>query len=133
MTKELSDDVGKLLLRFTVGGLLLLHGVAKLLHSGSLNFITGVVESAGLPAFVAYGVFVGEVIAPVLLIVGVFSRIGAGLVMINMLAAIGLVHMGEILQLSQHGGWALELQGFYLFGALCIALLGSGRLALMPD
>src|SRR5690606_27553055 len=38
-----------------------------------------------------------------------------------------LVHMGEMFQLTKTGGWALELQGLFLFSALAVALLGAGR------
>ena len=44
-----------------------------------------------------------------------------------MLVAIGLVHMAELFAMTEHGGWALELQGFYLFTAIAISLLGPGR------
>jgi putative oxidoreductase len=29
--------------------------------------------------------------------------------------------------MGKTGGWALELQGFYFFTALAVALLGAGR------
>jgi putative oxidoreductase len=32
--------------------------------------------------------------------------------------------------MSQTGGWALELQGFYLFVAVAVALLGAGRFSI---
>ena len=51
----------------------------------------------------------------------------------NMVFAIVLVHTGELFMLTQHGGWALELQGLYLFGALAILFLGSGSMALKRD
>jgi putative oxidoreductase len=50
-----------------------------------------------------------------------------------MLFAILLAHSAELLSLNEQGGWALELQGFILFSALAIALLGSGRFAVKPD
>ena len=127
------DDIGKLALRLTVAGLMLFHGIAKIAHPGSLDFIGGRLEAVGLPAFISYGVYLGEVIAPALMIVGLYTRMGAVFIMINMLFAIGLAHAHEIFALAQHGGWAIELQAFFLFGALCVALLGSGRLAIVPD
>jgi putative oxidoreductase len=81
----------------------------------------------------AYGVYVGEILAPIMLIAGIYSRLGAVLVMANMLVAIGLVHMHDLFALTEHGGWRLELQGFYLFGALALVFLGSGRYALRAD
>ena len=123
-----SDDGGKLVLRLAVGILLIMHGIAKLM--GGIGFISGLVTSVGLPASFAYLVFVGEVLAPLGLILGVFTRISALIVVINMLFAIGLAHMPELFQISKTGGWALELQGLFLFGALAIMLLGAGRFSL---
>ncbi|HTQ76454.1 MAG TPA: DoxX family protein [Burkholderiales bacterium] len=128
------DAIGKLVLRLTLGGLILFHGVAKLLHAdAAMGMITGRVTALGLPAFVAYGVYVGEVLAPLLLILGVFSRIGGLLVVVNMIFALVLVHTGQIFTLGKTGGWALELQGFYLLCGLTVLLLGSGKYAVKPD
>lgn len=128
-----NDAVGKLVLRLTVGGLMLFHGVAKILHPGSLEFISGSLANAGLPSALAYGVYIGEVLAPLMIIAGFQTRIGGLIVVVNMLFAILLVHMGDLFSLTQHGGWAIELQAFYLLGGLAVALLGSGKFAARPD
>ncbi|MEC9483688.1 MAG: DoxX family protein [Halomonas sp.] len=128
-----NDALGKLVLRLSVGGLMLLHGIAKLLNPGSLSWIGDQVASHGLPVFLAYGVLLGEVVAPVMAILGWQTRI-AGLLMVgNMVVAILLVHTNELLRLGNNGGWALELQGLFLFGALALVFLGSGRMAVRPD
>ena len=123
-----SDDGGKLVLRLTIGILMLLHGVSKLV--GGIGHITGMVTAVGLPASFAYLVFVGEVLAPLALILGVFTPIGALIVVVNMLFAIGLAHMPQLTQLGKSGGWAIELQALFLFGALAIMLLGPVRFSL---
>ena len=123
-----SADVGKLLLRLALGVLVLLHGLAKI-GSGPGD-IAGLVEKAGLPGSFAYAVYIGEVVAPIALIVGVWTRLAALVVAVNMAVAVALVHMGELLSRSEGGGWALELQGMFLFTALAIALIGPGRYAL---
>ena len=128
-----NDDLGKLILRLVVGVLMLFHGVAKLLNPGSLKYIGSQLAGIGLPQFIAYGVFLGEVVAPLRVILGVYTRIGGLLMAGNMVFAIVLVHTGELFMLTQHGGWALELQGLYLFGALAILFLGSGSMALKRD
>ena len=128
-----NDAAGKLILRLTVGILMLFHGVAKVLHPGSLDFIGGALAGAGLPEALAYGVYVGEIIAPLMIILGIQARMGGLIIVINMVFVILLVHTGDLFSLTEHGGWRLELQGFYLFGGLAILLLGSGRLALRPD
>jgi putative oxidoreductase len=115
------------------GVLILFHGVSKLIQPESLGFIRAMLEGADLPMQLAYGVYVGEVIAPLMIVLGIYCRLGGLLVVVNMLFAIWLAHSAEIFTLSDHGGWALELQGFYLFTALALIFLGSGRYAVKPD
>ncbi|THC46684.1 DoxX family protein [Massilia sp. Mn16-1_5] len=122
------DDSGKLLLRAVLAILILFHGVSKLM--GGIGPIVGMVEKAGLPSIFAYGVYVGEVIAPLLILVGVFTRPAALIVAINMVVALLLAHTSQFFTMGQTGGWALELQGMYLAGALAVALLGAGRYSL---
>lgn len=123
-----SEDLGKLVLRITLAILILLHGIAKLQHG--IDFITGLVTNAGLPTAFAYLVYVGEVLAPILVLVGLFTRPAALIIAINMIVAIALVHMNELFALTKTGGWALELQGMFLISAIVISLLGPGRYSL---
>ncbi|UDM49053.1 DoxX family protein [Cupriavidus sp. MP-37] len=122
-----SQDLGKALLRIVLGVLILMHGIAKLTGESGVGFVSKVVTDAGLPAWVTYGVYIGEVVAPILLIIGLWSRLAALVVAINMLFAVALVHSKELAMLSKTGGWALELQGMFLGAALAVALLGAGR------
>lgn len=128
-----NDAIGKLILRLTLGVLMLFHGVAKLLHPGSLEFIGNQLAGIGLPALIAYGVYLGEVVAPLMIIIGVLTRFGGLIIVINMLFAIMLAHTGDVFSLTDHGGWRLELQGFYLFCGLAVMFLGSGKMAIRPD
>ena len=122
------DDLGKLLLRVTLALLLLFHGVAKLV--GGVGFISGMLEKMGLPGAISYLVYVGEVVAPLLILIGVWTRPAALVVAGNMVVAVWLVHRAELFTMSKTGGWALELQGMFLFTALAVALLGAGRYSL---
>ena len=119
------SDLGRLVLRLALGILVLMHGIAKL--RGGVGPIEGMLEGAGLPGFIAYGAYLGEVLGPLLVIAGFHARIGAVLIALNMLFAIGLAHMGQLGQVNEQGGWALELQGMFLFGAIAVSLLGPGR------
>lgn len=121
----MANDLGKLILRLTLGILMLLHGIAKI--SGGVGGIEKMVQASGMPGFFAYGVYIGEVLAPILLILGLYARIGAALIVVSMLFAILLAHRAELFLLGQSGGWALELQGFFLFTAVAVVLLGPGR------
>lgn len=124
----MANDIGRLILRLVLGVCVLMHGIAKLM--GGVGGIAGMLGNAGLPGVLAYGVYVGEVIAPILVILGLYSRIGGWVIVINMLFAIGLVHTGELFRLNQSGGWAIELQAMFLFTALAVALIGPGRFAI---
>ena len=121
-------DVARLLLRVTLGVLILLHGISKI--RGGPGFILDIVDKAGLPEPFGYLVYVGEVAAPLLVIIGLFTRAAALVIAINMIVAVLLVHIPEFFTLADSGGWALELQGLYVVVAIGVALLGAGRYSL---
>lgn len=122
------DDLGKLILRVTVAVLLGLHGVAKL--KGGIGFISGLLAQNGLPSFLAYGAYIGEVVAPILLILGVLTRPAALIVIFNMLMAIFLARRNDAFALNRGGGWAIELEVFFILAALAIFFFGAGRYSL---
>lgn len=120
-----AEDMGKFILRATLAILILFHGISKII--GGPGMILGLVAKAGLPSAVGYLVYVGEVIAPLLILFGAWTRLAALIVAINMVIAVALVHTSQIFTMGKTGGWALELQGIYLAAALAVALLGAGR------
>ncbi len=122
---QTNDDLGKLVLRATLAILILFHGVSKLING--IDPIMGMVTKAGLPAGLAFLVYVGEVIAPLMILFGIWARLGAVIVAINMIVAVALAHSTQLFTMGKTGGWALELQGFFFFTALAVALLGAGR------
>ncbi|MFO7579035.1 DoxX family protein [Nitrosomonas halophila] len=128
-----SDSLGKLTLRLSVGVLMLFHGVNKILNPASLDFISKQLTGMNLPQALAYGVYLGEVIAPLMIILGIYSRLGGLLVFGNMIFAIVLVHRSHLFTLTDHGGYGLELQAFFLLTGLAVFFLGSGRMAVKPD
>ncbi|MCM2129852.1 DoxX family protein [Larsenimonas rhizosphaerae] len=128
-----NDHTGRLLLRLGIGFTLLLHGVAKVGEHAVLSDIATHLQQIHLPGWLSHGVFVGEIIAPIMLLLGFQTRLAAALVIINMLAALGLYHLPHILTLTSHGGWRIELEVMWLFGAFALLLMGSGRYAIRPD
>lgn len=121
-------DLGILFVRLSIGLLMLLHGVSKLFNG--VGFIEQVVVNAGLPSFVAYGVYIGEVVVPILIVLGVATRASALVFALNMIIAVLLVHAGDIFSLSPQGGSAIELQALYIFGAIALVFTGGGKYAL---
>jgi putative oxidoreductase len=122
------EDWGKLLLRLVVGGLLIFHGIAKMRNG--VGWMAGPLSGLGLPAFVAYGAYVGEVIAPIFLILGKWARIAGLVVAFNMMSAIVIALRDKVFTLNMGGGWAIELELMFLFGGVIIFLLGSGKYSL---
>lgn len=99
----------------------LIHGVAS---------IASLFKKTGIPEIMAYSVYLGELIAPLLLIIGYRTRLASLFIAATMIVAILLAHPNEIFKLGDYGSWALEINGLYLFGSLSILLLGGGKLAL---
>lgn len=120
-----ADDAGKLVIRVVLAGLLLFHGVSKLI--GGVGFITGMLAQAGLPSALGYLVYIGEVVAPLFILFGVYTRLAGLVVVINMIVAVLLVHTSQFFTLNQTGGWALELQAMYFAAGVALALMGAGR------
>lgn len=127
----MADNIGKLILRLMLGGMMLFHGIEKALHG--ITFIKGMLKVHQFPEILAYGVYVGEILAPIFLIIGWKSRMWAGVIAINMIIAIYLTHLGSFLKLGTHGAWALETPMFFLLSAVIIMLLGSGKYAVTRD
>lgn len=123
-----NPDLGILILRLSIGILMLLHGISKM--TNGIGMIENIVVTNGLPAFIAYGVYIGEVIAPMLIILGVATRFSAVVFAVNCLVATLLVHSSVIFTLGKSGGWAIELLGLFFFGALALIFTGGGKYAL---
>lgn len=119
------NDFAKLLLRVTLAVLILLHGIAKI--GGGVGHITGMLSKVGMPEAFAYLVFVGEVVAPILVLIGLWTRPAALVIAINMVVAVFLAHSTQLFTLTKTGGWALELQGMFFIAAVVVALQGAGR------
>src|SRR3954465_7701756 len=79
-------DFATLLLRVVLGVLILLHGISKIKSGPAM--ILALVARAGAPAALGYLVDIGEVLAPALLIVGLYTRAAAAIVVVNMMVAV---------------------------------------------
>jgi putative oxidoreductase len=126
-TRDRGIDSALLILRLVLGILVLLHGISKLPPPPA--GIADTLVKANLPAVLAYGVYVGEIVAPILLIIGVWTRLAAILIAINMVVAVLAAHTADLFSFGEQGGYALELQAMFLFVAIALALTGAGRLS----
>jgi doxX family protein len=120
--------IGILLLRIVIGGILLFHGISKL-HD--ISFVKIQLVNHALPSIWAYGVYIGEIVAPILLIAGYRTRFFSMIIALNCLVAIFLVHKNEIFVINPDtGAWAIETLGLFLGGAICLCFLGGGKYVL---
>lgn len=122
-----NNDIAKLLLRLLVGGMMMFHGIEKIING--ISGIKNLTKSAGLPEFFAYGVYIGEVVVPIFIILGLYARVASVFLAINMLMAIFLAYGDSLFALGKHGAPLIELPLFYLVLSIAIFLFGSGKYA----
>lgn len=123
-----STDLGLLLLRIALGGLMLFHGIHKLIYG--VGFIGDMLAAIGLPSFIAYGSLLAELVASLMIICGIWTRLASVVFAGNMVVAILMAHASEMFSLSpMTGGLVIELPLLYLLGAAVLCLTGGGRFA----
>ena len=123
-----STDLGLLLLRIALGGLMLFHGMHKLICG--VGFIGDMLAAIGLPSFIAYGSLLAELVASLMIICGIWTRLASVVFAGNMVVAILMAHASEMFSLSpMTGGLVIELPLLYLLGAAVLCLTGGGRFA----
>lgn len=120
-----SNDLGLLILRISIGAMMLLHGISKL--DGISSLVTRF-EGAGLPGIMAYGVYITEIIAPLLIIIGYRVRLSSLVFASGVLFIILFAHSEDIFTFSKHGAWGIELLGLYLFGSITLFFTGGGKI-----
>ncbi len=120
-------DFGTLTLRLSIGVLMLIHGLNKFFYG--TKQVNEILASVGIPVFFSFAVLLAEVLAPVMLIIGFKTRLAAFLIIVDMFMATLLVHSNDLTKVSEMGGWMVELNALYFFGALAIVFFGSGRFA----
>ena len=121
-----NPDIAKLLLRVSLGVLILFHGIHKVIYG--ISGVKSILVSAGVSEFLAYGVYIGELIAPIFIILGLYARVAAAILAVNMLSAIYLAY-GFSFTLTKFGGLSWETPLLYLIMSVLVILLGSGRYA----
>lgn len=125
-------NLGLLSLRLGLGICLFMHGFAKVING--VGGVKGILTKAGLPEFMAYFAYVGEVLAPLMIIFGVFSRVGAVLVIGTSLTILYAYHgLANAFELASHGGFKAEILYLYIAMSICIIFNGSGKYAVKQD
>lgn len=120
-----NQDLGKLILRLCVGGLMLFHGIHKILNG--VGGVEGLITNQGLPGFLAYGVYITEVLAPIMILIGYQVRIAAIIEALGMVVAIYSVQGFDIFALNDQGVGVIESQLLFMLPCIALALIGGGK------
>lgn len=131
-------DIATLLLRITVGGILILHGIRK-----TNNKLEGTIKwfnSLGFPFNItkgrvpAYLAAINEILFGFLLLIGFLTQMVAIIVFSQMLVALFVAVVKEksalISMAGKPGVYGYELDLHYLFGALALLFLGGGAFSI---
>jgi putative oxidoreductase len=103
--------------------LLLFHGVDKIVNG--VGDIQNMLEKLSIPyaKYLAHGVYIGEVIAPLLLIFNHYIRIALALIIVNMISAIFFTHRTTLFTVNNHGAWSIEVPLLYLIISITLFFL----------
>ncbi len=117
-----------LLLRVSLGILLLAHGLLLKVLTFGVAGTVGYFQSIGYPGVLAYLVMAGEIGGGLALILGVWPR-AIALLMVPILIGATLQHLGNGWVFSaKGGGW--EYPAFWAVALFVQALLGDGAMAM---
>jgi putative oxidoreductase len=120
-----------LLLRVSLGVLLLAHGLLLKVFTFTVPGTVGYFQSIGFPAAFAYLVIAGEILGGIALILGVWTR-AVALLALPILIGATLQHVpnGWLFSAAK-GGW--EFPAFWTVALIVQALLGNGAYAFRLD
>lgn len=119
---KLSNEIGAIILRITLGALFFIHGLVK--FQGGIENIAGWFSSIGLPGFMAYVIALMELIGGIALIIGLGTRVVSGLFALILIGATVKVKLvAGLLGNGQMAGYELDLVYFVI--AVYLVLNGS--------
>jgi putative oxidoreductase len=130
-------SIGALIARLTLGLVMFPHGAQKALgwfggygYTGTMGFFTGMMH---IPPALAFLAIMAEFLGSLGLIVGLFSRIAAFGIAVNMVVAILTVHAANGFFMNWYGKQSGEGFEYHLLAiglALIVLIQGGGSLSL---
>lgn len=122
-----NTHISLLIFRVSIAFTMLVYGITKLIHG--ITFIQNTLTEKGLPEFLGYGVFIGEILAPILIMIGYRTRLAGLVFAFNCLVAALLVQTEQIFKLNDYGGLAIGLLFIYIASGIALYYSGAGKLA----
>ena len=106
-----NDNLSKIFLRIAIA-FLAMHGIVKM--AGDLSWYKDSLVNIGLPSFLWIGIPFCQIIAPLCILLGIFTII--------------LGHPNDVFSINQEsGGFVLELNYVFMLVALSLFFSGSGK------
>ncbi|MDA7959123.1 MAG: DoxX family protein [Nitrosopumilus sp.] len=113
-------------IRSTLGFIFILHGLPKFDNPG----FAGYLESISIPAAMQYPIALGEFVPGVMLVLGVLSRMSAGIIAAIMLGAMLFAHGLAAGTATLTGDDGVEFHLILIGTALMLVVTGPGRLSI---
>ena len=124
-----NSDIGLLIIRIALGGIIFFHGFHKLMHGTDDQF--QILASNGIPGFFIYFVYVSEVLAPVLIVLGILTRLSNLTIIVTMIVIFYALPFP--IGLDVHGAMNIESQLYFLLLSVALFFTGPGRYVLKKN
>ena len=124
-----NSDIGLLIVRIALGGIIFFHGFHKLMHGTDDQF--GILASNGIPGQFIYFVYVSEVLAPVLIVLGILTRLSNLTIIVTMIVIFYALPFP--IGLDEHGAMNIESQLYFLLLSVALFFTGPGRYVLKKN
>ena len=124
-----NSDIGLLIIRIALGGIIFFHGFHKLMHGLDDQF--AILSSNGIPAQFMYFVYVSEVLAPVLVVLGILTRLSNLTIIVTMIVVFYALPFP--IGLDEHGAMNIESQLYFLLLSVALFFTGPGNYVLKKN
>jgi len=124
-----NSDIGLLIVRIALGGIIFFHGFHKITHGIADQF--QILANNGIPGVFIYFVYVSEVLAPVLIVLGIFTRLSSLSIFVTMIVIFYALPFP--IGMDEHGAMNIESQLYFLLLSVALFFTGPGRYAVRKN
>ena len=124
-----NSDIGVLIVRVALGGIIFFHGFHKITHGIADQF--QILANNGIPGVFIYFVYISEVLAPVLIVLGILTRLSSLSIFVTMIVVFYALPFP--IGLDEHGAMNIESQLYFLLLSVALFFTGPGRYTLKKN